>query len=81
MARSSIFIKKTCGLTHSNKPSTTLNESTAFAMKTSTVIVKLPRVKRRAIELYHADSPFKPKRIGDKRAFKRHNKHRSKDFE
>jgi hypothetical protein len=43
-------------------------------MKRTTITVKLPRVKRRAVELYDADSPFKPKVERNRVAYKRHPK-------
>jgi hypothetical protein len=37
--------------------------------------LKLERTKRRAIELYHADSPFKGKVEESKKVYKRREKH------
>lgn len=44
-------------------------------MKRTTITLKLERTKRRAIELYHADSPFKGKVEESKKAYKRRKKH------
>jgi hypothetical protein len=43
-------------------------------MKRNTIILKLERTKRRAIELYHADSPFRAKVVGSKKVYKRREK-------
>ncbi len=40
-------------------------------MKHSTIIVKLPKFKRRAVELYDADSPFKGRVERNRMAYKR----------
>jgi hypothetical protein len=40
-------------------------------MKRTTIIVKLPRLKRRAVELYDANSPFKGKVEENRKAYKR----------
>ena len=45
-------------------------------MKTIKFTIKKPR--RRAIELFHKDSPFKPKVVESKVNFKRHSKHKGK---
>jgi hypothetical protein len=44
-------------------------------MKRTTITLKLERTKRRAIELYHADSPFKGRVEESKKAYKRREKH------
>lgn len=43
------------------------------------IVVPVKPLKRRAIELYHANSPFKPKRVIMKTLFKRSPKHKGKD--
>jgi len=40
-------------------------------MERLTFTIKLPRLKRRALELYDADSPFKSKVERNRMAFKR----------
>jgi hypothetical protein len=40
-------------------------------MKRTTIIVKLPRLKRRAVELYDSNSPFKGKVEENRKAYKR----------
>lgn len=44
-------------------------------MKRTTITLKLERTKRRAIELYHADSPFRAKVVESKKVYKRREKH------
>ncbi len=43
-------------------------------MKRTTITVKLPRLKRRAVELYDSDSPFKSKVEENRKAYKRRPK-------
>jgi len=43
-------------------------------MKRTTITLKLERTKRRAIELYHNDSPFKGKVEESKKIYKRREK-------
>lgn len=50
-------------------------------MKKETITGEFKRQKRRAIELYHQDSPFKPHSEKNKKAFKRKPKHSNKVFE
>ena len=45
------------------------------------ITIKLPKLKRRAIELYVKDTPFKPKVVENKTKFKRHKKHKGKGEE
>jgi len=45
-------------------------------MKRITITLKLERTKRRAIELYHNDSPFKGKVEESKKIYKRCKKHK-----
>jgi len=45
-------------------------------MKRTTITLKLERTKRRAIELYHNDSPFKGRVEESKKAYKRREKHK-----
>lgn len=40
-------------------------------MKRTTITVKLPRFKRRAVELYDSNSPFKGKVEENRKAYKR----------
>jgi hypothetical protein len=43
------------------------------------IVVPVKRLKRRAIELYHADSPFRQKKVPLKTLYKRNPKHKSKE--
>jgi hypothetical protein len=43
-------------------------------MKRTTITIKLERSKRRAVELYDANSPFKPKVTRDRTLYKRRPK-------
>lgn len=52
-------------------PKSTYNSNT---MKRTTITLKLERTKRRAIELYHADSPFRAKVVESKKVYKRREK-------
>ena len=45
-----------------------------FTMKQNTITIKLPRLKRRCVELYSANSPFKGKVEQNRVAYKRHAK-------
>lgn len=46
------------------------------------ITVKVPKHKTRAhIVLFVNDTPFKPKAVESKKAFKRHNKHKGKSDE
>jgi hypothetical protein len=40
------------------------------------IAIPVKPLKRRAIELYHADSPFRQKRVPLKTLYKRNQKHR-----
>lgn len=40
-------------------------------MRRTTITVKLPRIKRRAVELYDADSPFRGRVERNRMAYKR----------
>lgn len=48
-------------------------------MKRETIIIRVPRYKHRAVELYHDDSPYWPKIEQNKKAYRRKPKH-SKEF-
>jgi hypothetical protein len=48
-------------------------------MKTLSFTVQLPRQRRRAVELYSRDTPFKPKTERDKTVYNRRVKHRNRD--
>ena len=48
-------------------------------MKTLAFTLQLPRQRRRAVELYSRDTPFKPKTERDKTVYNRKVKHRSRD--
>jgi hypothetical protein len=39
-----------------------------------TIQIKVPRVKRRCVELYGRDTPFRPKVVESKRRYQRHSK-------
>jgi hypothetical protein len=39
-----------------------------------TITVKVPRIKRRCVELYGRDTPFRPKVVESKRRYQRHSK-------
>lgn len=46
------------------------------------ITIKLPKGKSRAhLVLFAKDTPFKPKVVDNKRAFKRHKKHKGKNDE
>jgi hypothetical protein len=44
-------------------------------MKTISLIIQLPKQRRRAVELYSRDTPFRPKVEQSKLAYKRKPKH------
>lgn len=48
-------------------------------MKTLSFIVEIPRRKRRAVELYDRDTPFKPRRERSRVVYNRKLKHRNRD--
>jgi hypothetical protein len=48
-------------------------------MKTLSFSIQLPRQRRRAVELYSRDTPFKPKTERDKTVYTRRVKHRNRD--
>jgi len=48
-------------------------------MKTLSFTIELPRQRRRAVELYSRDTPFKPKTEKSRVAYNRKTKHRNKD--
>lgn len=52
---------------------------TTYIMKTVNLILNLPRVKRRAIELYARDTPFRPQREQNRMVYNRKVKHRNRN--
>ena len=50
-------------------------------MKTLSFIVEIPRQRRRAVELYSRDTPFRPKRERNRVLYNRKSKHRNRDDE
>lgn len=50
-----------------------------MAMKTLTFTVELPRRRRRAVELYGRDTPFRPKQEQSRTVYNRKIKHRRRD--
>jgi hypothetical protein len=48
-------------------------------MKTLAFTIQLPRQRRRAVELYGRDTPFKPKIEQNKTVYNRRVKHRNRD--
>ena len=44
-------------------------------MKKTVIKFELPRLKRRAVELYDADSPFRGRVERNRKKFQRHPKH------
>ena len=48
-------------------------------MKTLSFTIELPRQRRRAVELYSRDTPFRPKTEKSRVAYNRKTKHRNKD--
>jgi len=49
-------------------------------MKKEVIHLQVGRPKTRAIELYSADTPFRPKKIELKTRYKRKEKHPKKDW-
>jgi hypothetical protein len=50
-------------------------------MKTLSFTIQLPRQRRRAVELYSRDTPFKPKVERNKTVYNRKSKHQSRNLE
>ena len=50
-----------------------------YNMKTLSFTLQLPRQRRRAVELYSRDTPFKPKVEQNKTVYNRKVKHRNRD--
>lgn len=50
-----------------------------YNMKTLSFTVQLPRQRRRAVELYSRDTPFRPKVERPKTVYQRQPKHRNRD--
>ena len=50
-----------------------------YNMKTLSFTIQLPRQRRRAVELYSRDTPFKPKVEQNRTVYNRKVKHRSRD--
>ena len=48
-------------------------------MKTLSLFIQLPKQRRRAVELYSRDTPFRPKVEQSKLAYKRKSKHPDRD--
>jgi len=48
-------------------------------MKTLSFTIQLPKQRRRAVELYSRDTPFRPKVERSKTVYNRKVKHRSRD--
>jgi hypothetical protein len=48
-------------------------------MKTLAFTIQLPRQRRRAVELYSRDTPFKPKIEQNRTVYNRKVKHRNRD--
>ena len=48
-------------------------------MKTLSFTIELPRQRRRAVELYSRDTPFKPKTEKSRVAYNRKTKHAKRD--
>ena len=48
-------------------------------MKTLSFTIDLPRQRRRAVELYSRDTPFKPKTEKSRGAYNRKTKHPKRD--
>ena len=48
-------------------------------MKTLSFTIELPRQRRRAVELYSRDTPFKPKTEKSRVAYNRKTKHSKRD--
>ena len=50
-----------------------------YSMKTLSFTIELPRQRRRALELYSRNTPFKPKAEKSRVAYNRKVKHRQRD--
>lgn len=50
-----------------------------YNMKLQSMIIQLPRRRRRAVELYSRDTPFRPRVEKSKLAYQRTPKHRHRD--
>lgn len=50
-------------------------------MNTMKLIIKIPKQRRRAIELYDTDTPFKAKVEKSKKTYTRKQKHRNVEFQ
>jgi hypothetical protein len=48
-------------------------------MKTTTLVLQIPRLRRRAVELYSRNTPFKCRAEKSKIVYNRKIKHRNKD--
>lgn len=48
-------------------------------MKTLSFTVELPRLRRRAVELYSRDTPFRPKQERNRVTYNRKIKHRNRN--
>lgn len=48
-------------------------------MKTLSFTVELPRLRRRALELYSRDTPFRPKQERNRVAYNRKSKHKNRN--
>ncbi|MFZ8959525.1 MAG: hypothetical protein ACO2ZI_07390 [Paracoccaceae bacterium] len=49
-------------------------------MKTSAFVVAMPRQRRRAVELYGRDTPFRARTERNRMAYNRKPKHRGRDL-
>jgi len=49
-------------------------------MKTHTFVVQVPRQRRRALELFSRDTPFRARTQRDQTTYTRKTKHRSRDW-
>lgn len=49
-------------------------------MKPLAFVVPVPRARRRAVELYSRDTPFRARTERDRRAYVRRPKHRGRDL-
>lgn len=45
------------------------------------IVVKIPHKTRAHLVLFCKDTPFKPKKVENKKAFKRNTKHKGQDYE
>ena len=50
-----------------------------YNMKTLAFTIQLPRQRRRAVELYSRDTPFRPKVEQNRTVYNRKVKHRNRD--